>query len=142
MDSIIFWMFIQDGRAVFTMRESAHSPLSKQVTDGKLLPNNSIMVSGIEILLYFIGGAAYPLQTWLMKPFPRLSVLTDDKKRYNYSISKACLVVENAFGCLKARWRRLMKRNDMIVAHIPNVIAAAGILHNVCETHGEHFDEV
>ena len=67
---------------------------------------------------------------------------TDDKKRYNYAISKARIVVENAFGRLKARWRRLMKRNDILVEHIPNVIAAACILHNVCETHGERFNEV
>ena len=31
-------------------------------------------------------------------------------------------VVEIAFGCLKSRWRRLMKRSDMVVRNIPNVI--------------------
>ena len=32
--------------SIHDARVFAHSPLSKQVTDGKLLPNNSIMVSG------------------------------------------------------------------------------------------------
>ena len=52
-------------------------------------------------------------------------------KQYNYRVSRARIVVENAYGRLKARWRRLMKRNDMHVDHIPQVIAAACILHNV-----------
>ena len=50
-------------------------------------------------------------------------------------------MVENVFGGLKALWRRLMKRKDMLVEHIPTVVAAACILHNVCEIHGEHFNE-
>ena len=34
-----------------------------------------------------------------------------------------------------------MKRNDMHVDNIPNVVAAACVLHNVCEIHGEHFND-
>ena len=29
----------------------------------------------------------------------------------------------------------------MLVEHIPTVVAVACILHNVCETHSEHFNE-
>lgn len=29
----------------------------------------------------------------------------------------------------------------MIVEHIPNVVAAACTLHNLCEAHGEHFNK-
>ena len=29
----------------------------------------------------------------------------------------------------------------MHVDHIPNVIAAARVLHNLCEIHGEHFND-
>jgi len=49
--------------------------------------------------------------------------------------------VENAYGRLKARWRRLMKRNDMNIDNIPHVITAASILHNICEIHGETFND-
>ena len=52
-----------------------------------------------------------------------------------------CTVVEIAFGCLKARWRRLLKRNDMMVKNVTDVIAAACVLHNMCEVHGESFNE-
>ena len=49
---------------------------------------------------------------------------------------------ENAFGRLKARWRKLLKQNDMSISNVPNVIMACCILHNVCEVHGEAFNEV
>ena len=54
------------------------------------------------------------MHTWLVKPFNFNSSLTAKQKHFNYRLSRARIVVENAFGRLKARWRRLMKRNDMI----------------------------
>ena len=32
-----------------------------------------------------------------------------------------------------------MKQNDMEAHHIPNIIVACCILHNVCGIHGSHF---
>ncbi len=88
-----------------------------------------------------LGDSAYPLQTWLMKPFAHNGTLTQDQQRYNYRLSHARIVVENAFGRLKARWRRLLKKNDMSIQHIPTIICACCILHNVCEIHGDSFNE-
>jgi len=85
-----------------------------------------------------IGDSAYPLQSWLMKSFQHNSDLTTQQRTFNYRISRARIVVENTFGRLKARWRRLMKRNDMFAHNIPQVIAAACVLHNICERHNEH----
>ena len=98
-------------------------------------------IKGVNVPLFLIADSAYPLQTWLMKPFPQSSVVTNEIKQYNYRVSSARIIVENAYGRLKARWRRLMKRNDMHVDHIPQVIAAACILHNVCEIHREHVND-
>ena len=88
-----------------------------------------------------IGDSAYPMQSWLMKPFAYNSGLTEAQRAYNYRISRARIVVENAFGCLKARWRRVLKRNDMHTNNIPHVIAAVCVLHNICEVHHEHFND-
>lgn len=90
--------------SVHDARVFAHSPLYHKVMQGELLPNECITINGTDVPLYFVGDAAYPLQTWLMKPFQHNSILSDDKKRYNYSMSKVRIVVENAFGRLKARW--------------------------------------
>ena len=72
-----------------------------------------------------------------MKPFSESESLIEQQKCFNYHLSRAQIVVENTFGRLKARWRCLMKQNDM---HLSNVITACCILHNICELHGETFD--
>ena len=125
---------------MYIMHVFVHSPIYHQITENSLLPNNTMSVNGVNILLYLIGDSAYPLQTWLMKPFPRAAHSLLIMKQYNYRISRACIVVENTYGRLKGRWRRLMKRIAMHIDHIPNIVAAACILHNLCEIHKKHFN--
>ncbi len=50
------------------------------------------------------------------------------------------MVVKNAFGRLKGRWRILLKRNDTIIQKLPNLVIACCVLHNLCESSGEDFD--
>ena len=49
---------------------------------------------------------------------------------YNYRIFRA-RIVENAFGRLKERWRRVLKRNDMHTDNIPHVIAATCVCSTI-----------
>ena len=67
--------------------------------------------------------------------------LSSAQRAFNYRLSRARIVVENAFGRLKARWRRLMKQNDMDISHVPQVVTACCILHNMCEVHGDAFND-
>ena len=77
-----------------------------------------------------------------MKPFVRNSNLTSSQRSFNNHLSRAQIVVENGYGRLKARWRRLMKRNDMNIDNIPCIVTACCILHNMCEVHGDTFNEL
>lgn len=63
---------------------------------------------------------------WLSVPS-----LTDAQKKLNYRISRAHIVVKNAFGRLKARWHRLLKQNEMDVCNVPAIIHAWCVLHYV-----------
>ena len=64
------------------------------------------------------------------------------QKTYNYRICRGRLVVEIAYGQLKTRWRRLIQQiNDMIVRNVANVIAACCTLYNICEIHGDKFND-
>ena len=126
--------------SVHDARVFAHSSLYNKIMTGNLLPDKTEKLHGVDVPLYMIGDSAYPLQSWLMKPFPHNSALSPGQQQYNHMISSARIVVENSYGRLKGRWRRLMKRNDMHIDNIPMIIAAACVLHNVCEVHGEHFN--
>ena len=55
--------------------------------------------------------------------------------------ARARVVNENAFGRLKVCWWCLLKRNDTNIAMMPTFVAACAILHNMCEIHGDKFDE-
>ena len=35
----------------------------------------------------------------------------------------------------------MLKRNDVLIHDVPKLVAACCVLHNVCEIHGETFDE-
>jgi len=98
-------------------------------------------INSTDVPVFVIGDSAYPLLPWVMKPFTQPNVDTAQKRTYNYRICRGRIVVEIAFGRLKARWRRLIKWNDMVFRKVPNVIAAACVLHNMCEIHGDTFDE-
>ena len=106
-----------------------------------MLQGDTVHIHGCDIPIFLIGDSAYPLSTWLMKPFAHNTALTNSQRTFNYRLSRARIVVENAFGRLKARWRRLLKRNDMNLLNVPMVVTACCILHNVCEIHGERFND-
>ena len=129
--------------SVHDARVFANSMLYRQIMEDDLLANGDTRtLMGTTVPVCIIGDSAYPLETWLMKPFTDNGNLISDQQCFNYHLSRARMVVENAFGRLKARWRRLLKRNDMKTKHIPNVIAACCVLHNLCEVHGESFNDI
>ena len=51
------------------------------------------------------------------------------------------MVVENAFGRLKMRWRCLSKRLDCKLGLAVHTVAACVTLHNMCETFSDPFME-
>lgn len=76
-----------------------------------------------------VGDAAFPLKTYLMRPYPGRD-LTRQQRIFNYRLSRARNVVENAFGILSARWRILHSRISIHPDKINSLILSACILHN------------
>lgn len=88
------------------------------------LPNSSTISD-----YFIVGDSIFQLRTNLMKPYPgrRLPMA---EAIFNYRLSRARRVVENAFGILAARWRifhtPLLHAEDVAT----DVVLAAVCLHN------------
>ena len=77
----------------------------------------------------FIGDEAFPLMPNLMKPFPQKNI-TRPKKIFNYRLSRARRVVENAFGIMANRFRVLLTPIAVSVENVDGIILACTVLHN------------
>ena len=91
------------------------------------LPNDTEETCVPYVLL---GDEAFPLRCDLMRPFARHG-LTNKRCIFNYRLSRARRVVENAFGILDNRWRLY---NHCIYLNPDNVITAVKatvVLHNL-----------
>ena len=78
----------------------ANSNISYAVEGNVLDIPRADKIEGIkkDMPYYLLGDKIFPLNTWLMKPFP--GDLPEAEQTYNYQHSRACLPIENAFGML------------------------------------------
>ena len=111
----------------------ANSSLGKALQQGEMvLPNYKVLpgAQDEEPMPYVIvGDEAFPLKTWLMRPFPGRNN-TEEKRVFNYRLSRARRIVENAFGILAARWRIFHRKIQLQPNSVDKVILATCVLHN------------
>ena len=92
-----------------------------------------------KIRPFLIGDGAYPANTWLLKPFPNNLNLSQEQKKLNSFLSSAKVVVERAFGILKARWRCLLNSLDHNIENLPDVITSCCVLHITGQMKGDSY---
>ncbi|XP_037564337.1 uncharacterized protein LOC119443693 [Dermacentor silvarum] len=104
---------------------------------GKALENRSLGLpsagelpgSGIVAPYAFLGDEAFQLREDFMRPFPAKQ-LRDDRRVFNYRLSRARRCAENAFGITAARWRILLRTINLHPKNVDYIVKAACILHN------------
>lgn len=89
---------------------------------------------GEDIPYVFVGDDAFPLHDHLMKPYSN-DTCKPEERIFNYRLSRARRVVENAFGILSARYRVFRKNMLAGETFTQNVILASVALHNLHMMH-------
>jgi hypothetical protein len=130
----------------------ANSTFYEQLTQEKLnipadceLPN---CITGVNIPYVFLADDAFPLRKNLMKPYTKnvhknRGKLTNAENIFNYRLSRARRVVENAFGLMCQRFRIFYRKIQMDPRYLTDVVKACVVLHNYLtpEVHDTDEDE-
>lgn len=90
-----------------------------QQLENGLLPEDGVIV----------GDAAFPLKKYLMTPFRGVNLGTEQKV-FNYRLSRARRIVENAFGILVNRFRVFEKPIPTNLETVDAIVCATCALHN------------
>jgi hypothetical protein len=77
----------------------------------------------------FVGDEAFPLMKNMMRPYPG-KFLPENQQIYNYRLSRARRVVENAFGIAASRFRILRGEIIAIPVKVQRITMAVVALHN------------
>ena len=82
---------------------------------------------------FLIGDEAFALSPNLMKPYPHRTAVGDEKI-FNYRLSRARRIVENAFGVMSSRFRILLRTFELKVPNVILVTRACIALRNMLLT--------
>ena len=61
------------------------------------------------------------------------------KVNWNFIQSSTCMCVECVFGNMKGRWRIIIRRIDISVRHMADIVTCI-VLHNMCTIGNDKFD--
>lgn len=118
----------------------ANTKFYQLLTKGKLrLPPPEKVDNGNKELAYvFIGDEAFALRSDFLKPYSAVS-LDHSRRIYNYRLSRARRVVENAFGILSNRFRVYHTPIQVCnTANINSIVLATCVLHNYLLRRASH----
>jgi hypothetical protein len=95
-----------------------------------------INVRGMRCTPYLIGDSVYPIHSSLQKNFKTHNVEDINKRKFDSSMNSRRVVIENAFGSLKTRWK-ILKHFNSRVDRATKVTIVYCVLHNYFELCGE-----
>ncbi|XP_072166060.1 putative nuclease HARBI1 [Diadema setosum] len=82
---------------------------------------------------WLLGDSGYPLQPWLLTPVANPN--TQSERRFNSSLSRTRVCVEQAFGLLKSRFRCLDLSGGSLCydpLRVCKITISCCVLHNIC----------
>ncbi|XP_044760175.1 protein ALP1-like [Coccinella septempunctata] len=115
-----------------------HNSNLKKFLENKALPNieDKPLPGMTEKMPHVIvGDEAFPLKPYLLRPYPGAQCNEIEKQQFNYRLSRARRVVENAFGLLSQRFRLYNRRIQLQPDFVDKIIMTTCILHNFIGPH-------
>ncbi|XP_011859952.1 PREDICTED: putative nuclease HARBI1 isoform X2 [Vollenhovia emeryi] len=88
---------------------------------------------------HILGDAAYPIREWLLIPYRDYGNLSDKQRQFNKQFCATRVLIENAFGLLKNRFRQLTELDLHSVDKISKFIISCCVLHNFCIDNNDFF---
>lgn len=94
-------------------------------------PNKCLPGTTDEMPHVFVADEAFPLSQNIMRPYPGNQLPgNQDKRVFNYRLSRARRIVENAFGILQNKFEVFQKKLRIQPKYLDYVILACICLHN------------
>ncbi|KAK8761491.1 hypothetical protein V5799_027239 [Amblyomma americanum] len=118
------------------------SPLLEVLEKGLLGIPQPRSIGSIGLIPYhMVGDEAFPLKPFMMRPYPRreLQKFRNDpaqrqeylkRATFNYRLSRARRLIENAFGIMSSRWRILRRPFRASEETTQNIVKSCVVLHN------------
>lgn len=108
------------------------SKLNELLTNNRFNMPPLIILPGSNILLphVLVGDEAYPLKTYVMRPFPS-SNLDDSRTIFNKRLSRARVTIEGAYGIMTNKWRIFLKAIETDTKYAKLIIKVGCLLHNI-----------
>lgn len=107
-----------------------NSALKKIHEKSVLLRKYSRNINGVSVPVLLLGDSAFQLSTFVMKPYPETIEMSARQRKFNTRLSKCRRLVENAFGHLKARFRKVGRGLEIDIDNVQIVIKSCCVLHN------------
>ena len=100
-----------------------------KICDSPNIPEDTSIGNSEPIPFFLIRDDAFALTCHMMKSYPYRTAIGDEKV-FNYRLSRARRIIENAFGVMSARFRILLRTMELNVSHAISVPRACIALHN------------
>ncbi|XP_031338792.1 uncharacterized protein LOC116172405 [Photinus pyralis] len=92
-------------------------------------PHECLPGQNTQLPYTFVADDAFPLSTRIMKPYHSRG-LTNERRIFNYRLSRARRVIENSFGILANRFRILLNTINLNPDKVELITLTCCILHN------------
>ena len=107
-----------------------------KVHDARMLRKSDFFMEWqAKMAQYFLlGDSAYISRQFPFIKTPRRDNgnLTDEERAQNTKISRGRVIIENVYGRMKCRWRRIRDLQNVNLVFMCRIVMAACVLHNFC----------